>query len=141
MPAAALNQGALAQELSAICAQHGEEQTAAQLALTGHAQPPAADANKDPVDLTVGSIQTDGSGDWVGINSLPGDRRRAVISTPQRARNNLAANVFLINKDRPAGLSTTLAQTVLGRLRGCLDLNTPARSKHIGIRLRCQAQR
>jgi hypothetical protein len=48
---------------------------------------------------------------------LPDDRREVVISSLQRARNNFASNVGLINKGHPAELSTKLAQTVLGGLR------------------------
>ena len=133
MPADALNQGALAEELSAMDVQHKEEQVVAQSALVPG--PPLAvdDWGDDRVDLTLDSV--DGSQARVDIrfNAMPCDQRDVVISSLQRARKNLAANIVLINKDTPAGLSTKLAQTALGGLRGTVDLITPARSKYVAI--------
>jgi hypothetical protein len=42
----------------------------------------------------------------------------AALSSLQRARKNLAANVVLTSKDNPSGRSAPLAQTALGQLPG-----------------------
>jgi len=83
----------------------------------------------------VDAINTDGTCDRVELqlSALSDERREVVLSSLQRARKNLAANVVLINKDSPDGLSAQLAKTVLGQLRGNLDQANPARSKYVGI--------
>ena len=83
--------------------QQKEEQTAAQSALVPG--PPLAvdDRGENRVDLTLDSV--DGSQARVDIrfNAMPRDQHDVVISSLQRARKNLAANIVLINKDTPAG--------------------------------------
>ena len=95
-----------------------QRQTAAQSALVPGPPPAVDDRGEDRFDLTLDSL--DGSQAQVDIrlNAMPRDQRDVVISSLQRARKNLAANIVLINKDTPAGLSTKLAQTALGGLRG-----------------------
>ena len=134
LPADALNQGTLAEELSAIDVQHREEQSATQLAAVGLPQP-ADDHHATIADLTVDSVKTDGTRNRVEIRlgALSDERREVVLSSLQRARKNLAANVVLINKDNPDGLSAQLAQTALGQLRGNLDQANPTRSRYVGI--------
>ncbi|MFM7982412.1 MAG: hypothetical protein ACKPKO_24135, partial [Candidatus Fonsibacter sp.] len=84
LPADALNQRVLAEELSAMDMQHREEQASAQVTLSGPAaQLPTADKRgEDNVDLTVDSIQRDGTRDRVDIrlDALPEERRDIVVS-------------------------------------------------------------
>ena len=125
LPADALNQGALAEELTAMGLQQKEEQVVAQSALVPG--PPLAvdDRGVDRIDLALAFVD----------GPRPG---RKSASTPCRAssamsRKSLAANIVLISQDTLAGLSTKFAQGALGGLRGTVDLITPARSKYVAI--------
>ena len=113
--------------------QHKEEQVVAQSALAPG--PPLAvnDRGDDGVDLTLDSIDVSKARVDIRFNAMPCDQRNVVISSLQRARIHLAPNIVLLNKDTPAGLSTKLAQTAHGGLRGTVDLITPARPKYVAI--------
>ena len=109
LPADALSQGALAEELSAFDAQHREEQAAASTAASGH----ATQSHTDPIDdsnvgLTVDATQANGTRSKVGIrlSALSDEKRDIAQSALQRALTNLAATVVLLSKD-----NTTMSLT------------------------------
>ena len=133
LPADAPNQGAIAEELSAIDVQHREQQSAAHLA--ARRVQPAEECVDDMTGLTVDAVQPDSSRGRVKIrlSALSDDKREFVLSALQGTRKTIAANIVLINKGSPLGLGQQLAQTALGQLCGSIDLATPARSKHVAI--------
>ncbi len=137
MPADAVHQGLLAEELSAIDVQHREEQEAAAKTIGGANQQelPATEDGDHKVDLVVDSVLPDGTRGRMDIRlkSMSDDRRDVVESALQRTRKTIAANIVLINKNHPDGIHTLLAKTPLGQLQGSIDLTTPARSKHVAI--------
>ena len=86
LPAGALSQGVLAEDLSAFDAQHREEQAAVSKAASGCATKPHADPTEDSkVDLTVDSIQANGTRSKVSVrlSALPEERRGIVQSALQ----------------------------------------------------------
>ena len=84
LPADALHhQGPLAEELSALAAQHKAEQAEALAEATTGAEPRQAAAEHQDADLTVDSVQANGTCDRVEIrlNTLPDDRREIIKAT------------------------------------------------------------
>ena len=125
----------MAEELSAIAALHKAEQAEAHAALTAGSEPRQAAAEQADIDLTVDTVQANGTSSRVEIRlgALPDERREILQATLQRARRTITANIVLINKDHGEGLSPQLAKVALGQLRGTVDMSAPGRNKYVAI--------
>ena len=86
MPADALNQGALAEELSAMDVQRKEEQTAAQSALVPGPPPAVDDRGDDRFDLTLNSVNGSQARVAIRLKAMPRDQHNVVISLTRNSQ-------------------------------------------------------
>ena len=86
MPADTFNQGALAEELSAMDAQHSEEQVVAHAALVPVRPLAVDDRGDDRVDLALDSVNGSQTRVDIPLNAMPCDQRDVVFSSLRRAR-------------------------------------------------------
>jgi hypothetical protein len=128
----ALNQGALAEELSAINVQRQTEQ-----AQVAPAAEPASSGDAEPVthDLSLTTVDTNGQVRKVDINfdNLTEVRRETLQTQLTRTRKTIATHITLLPRTVAGGLGAALARTALGKLQGSLDATNPSKNRYVAI--------
>ena len=133
LPADALNQGTLLEELSNINVQRSLEQ--AELAGPTEQAQHHEDTDTTANDLTLTTIDSTGAVVKLDINfvDLTDERRETLQAMLVRTRKHIAAHINLIARDTANGVANELARTALGQLRGVVDTTTPTRNKYVAI--------